>query len=165
MSGPIRADPCSSWPLLSAGSCFSCKHKLKDKKQKHQQERGLTAKLCRNQMSFSIACSHPGNVGSCTSLPLGREISPSHGCSGRISVTTAAGFQVRSLHNPSGECGSDVQARLQTPMSVEGDAFRGHWAPQQHALGMMFVSPSSVSVVALAQINLGSLFNSSKQAV
>lgn len=57
--GAVRADPCSSWPLPSAGTCLSSKCKQKDKKQKHQQERGLTAKLCRNQMSFFIAFSPP----------------------------------------------------------------------------------------------------------
>jgi len=69
--GPIGADPHSSWILHSAGTCLSSKRKQKDKKQKHQQERGLTAKLCRNQMSFFMAFFHPGNAGYCTPLPLG----------------------------------------------------------------------------------------------
>lgn len=59
--------PCSSQFLHSAGTCLSSKHRQEDKKQKHQQERGLTAKLRRNQMSFFRACFHPGNLGYCTS--------------------------------------------------------------------------------------------------
>lgn len=75
--GPVGADPRGSWLLRSAGTCLSSKCKQKDKKQKHQQERSLTAKLCRNQMSFFIVFFHPGSAAYSTSLPLGEGMSPS----------------------------------------------------------------------------------------
>lgn len=50
-AGPVRAvQPAASlrWIL------FELQSKQKDKKQKHQLERGLTAKFCRNQMAFLV---------------------------------------------------------------------------------------------------------------
>lgn len=160
----MGADPCSSQFLHSAGACLSSKHKQGDKKQKHQQERDLTAKLCRNQMSFFRACLlSPGKLG-LLHLCLGvREHLPPRKKPGlgQVLAMVSVGFLVMGLCNHSHVysmmCNTTQDSHKvplwqeMLPEDTGPPRVPCCWAQE-------FLLTSSVDVIALHQINLGSFF-------
>lgn len=143
--------------LHSAGACLGSKRKQEDKKQKHQQERGLTAKLCRNQMSFFRAfLLSPGKLG-LLHLYLGvREHLPPRKKPGlgQVLALVSVGFLVMGLCNHSHEYSSDVQhnPRLTGGFFEAGEASWGH---RSSLLGTGVLAHQFSNAIALHQVNLG----------